>query len=86
MRLDMRSRREILKANFEEYQRASKKGRKELLNRLVPVTGLNRMVKSLLSGGWPDPRGLISTRFLLLGRRPVSTGLIMRQRALFTAG
>ena len=42
MRLDMHSRREILKANFEEYQRASKKGRKELLDRLVPVTGLNR--------------------------------------------
>jgi hypothetical protein len=42
MRLDMHSRREILKANFEEYQRASKKGRTELLDRLVPVTGLNR--------------------------------------------
>ncbi|MDR2742214.1 MAG: transposase family protein, partial [Treponema sp.] len=38
----MHTRREILKANFEEYQRASKKGRKELLDRLVPVTGLNR--------------------------------------------
>jgi hypothetical protein len=42
MRLDMQSRREILKANFEEYQKASKKGRTELLDRLVPVTGLNR--------------------------------------------
>jgi hypothetical protein len=42
MRLDMHSRREILKANYEEYQRASKKGRMELLDRLVPVTGLNR--------------------------------------------
>jgi hypothetical protein len=30
MRLDARSNREILKANFEEYQQASKKGRKEL--------------------------------------------------------
>jgi hypothetical protein len=40
MRLDMHSRREILKANFEEYQRASKRG-KELPDRLVPVTGLN---------------------------------------------
>jgi hypothetical protein len=42
MRLDMQSSREILKANFEEYQRASKKGRTELLDQLVPVTGLNR--------------------------------------------
>jgi hypothetical protein len=42
MRLDMHSRREILKANFEEYQRVSKKGRKELLDRKAPVTGLNR--------------------------------------------
>jgi hypothetical protein len=41
MRLDRHSRREILKANFEEYQRASKKGHKELPDRLVPVTGLN---------------------------------------------
>ncbi|MDR0495285.1 MAG: hypothetical protein LBG95_06640 [Treponema sp.] len=38
----MHSRQEILKANFEDYQKASKKGRKELLDRLVPVTGLNR--------------------------------------------
>jgi hypothetical protein len=42
MRLDMHSRREILNANCEEYQRASKKRRKELPGRLVPVTGLNR--------------------------------------------
>ena len=38
----MHSRQEILKANFKNYQRASKKGRKVLLDRLVPVTGLNR--------------------------------------------
>jgi hypothetical protein len=38
----MQSRREILKANFEVYQKASKKGRTELLDRIVPVTGLNR--------------------------------------------
>ena len=38
----MHSRQEILKTNFMDYQRASKKGRKELLDRLVPVTGLNR--------------------------------------------
>jgi hypothetical protein len=42
MRLDMHSRQEILKANFKDYQKASKKGRKELLDRLVPVTGFNR--------------------------------------------
>ena len=38
----MHSRQEILKTNFMDYQGASKKGRKELLDRLVPVTGLNR--------------------------------------------
>jgi len=38
----MHSRQEILKDNFEAYQKASKKGRKELLDRLVLVTGLNR--------------------------------------------
>jgi hypothetical protein len=38
----MHSRREILKVNFEEYQRVSKKERKELLDRFVLVTGLNR--------------------------------------------
>ena len=38
----MHSRQEILKTNFKDYQRATKKGRKELLDRLVPVTGMNR--------------------------------------------
>jgi hypothetical protein len=52
MRLDMHSRREILKANFEEYQRASKKGRKELLDRLVPVTGLNRSYLATALGSY----------------------------------
>jgi len=42
MRLDMHSRKEILKANYKDYQRATKKGRKELLDRLEPITGLNR--------------------------------------------
>jgi ribosomal protein L34 len=36
MRLDTHSGREILKANFAEYQKASKKGRKELPDRLAP--------------------------------------------------
>ncbi|MCL1992379.1 MAG: hypothetical protein FWG66_05480 [Spirochaetes bacterium] len=38
----MHSRQEILRAHFKEYQKAAKKGRKELLDRLEPVTGLNR--------------------------------------------
>jgi hypothetical protein len=50
MRLDMHSRQEILKANFKEYQNASKKGRKELLDRLVPVTGLNRSYLATVLG------------------------------------
>jgi hypothetical protein len=54
MRLDMHSRREILKANFEEYQRASKKGRKELPDRLVPVTGLNGSYLATALGNYAD--------------------------------
>ena len=42
MRLGMKSRQEILKAHFEEYRRAGKKGRGELLDRLAATTGLNR--------------------------------------------
>jgi hypothetical protein len=42
MRLDMHSRTEVVKANYRDYQRAGKKGKKELLDRLVPTTGLNR--------------------------------------------
>src|SRR5215469_14210576 len=42
MRLDMHSRREILRTNYKDYQKATKKGRKEILDRLVPVTGMNR--------------------------------------------
>lgn|GEM_PF-6745145 len=38
----MHSRREILNKHFREYQRATKKGRTEILDRLVPVTGMNR--------------------------------------------
>jgi hypothetical protein len=52
MRLDMHSRREILKTNFEEYQKASKKGHKELLDRLVPVTGLNRSYRATALGNY----------------------------------
>jgi len=38
----MHSRQEILRTNFKDYQKASKKGRKEILDRLVAVTGMNR--------------------------------------------
>jgi hypothetical protein len=52
MRLDMHSRQEILRANFKDYQKASKKGRKELLDRLEPVTGLNRSYLATALGGY----------------------------------
>jgi hypothetical protein len=48
----MHSRREILKTNFEEYQRTSKKGRKELPGRLAPVTGLNRSCLATAPGAY----------------------------------
>jgi hypothetical protein len=52
----MRSRLEILKASFEEYQRVSKKGRKELPDRLVPVTGLNRSYLATAPGRYDRKR------------------------------
>jgi gamma-glutamyl phosphate reductase len=58
MRLDMHNRQEILKANFKDYQRASKKGRKELLDRLVPVTGLNRSYLATALGNYGKKNGL----------------------------
>jgi hypothetical protein len=42
VRLDTHSRQEIIKADGEEYRAAGKKGRGEILNRPVLVTGLNR--------------------------------------------
>jgi hypothetical protein len=57
MRLDMHSRKEILKAHFKDYQRASKKGRKELLDRLVPVTGLNRSYLATVLGNGGKQNG-----------------------------
>jgi hypothetical protein len=62
MRLDMHSRQEILKANFEEYQRASKKGRKELLDRLVPVTGMNRSCLATALGNYGNKADRNETR------------------------
>jgi hypothetical protein len=42
MGLDMHSRKEIVKGSYKDYQRADKKGKKEILDRLAAVTGLNR--------------------------------------------
>jgi hypothetical protein len=50
----MHSRQEILKTNFKDYQKASKKGRKELLDRLVPVTGLNRSYLATVLGNFKE--------------------------------
>jgi hypothetical protein len=49
MRLDMHTRQEIFKANFKAYQKASKKGRKEILDRLIPVTRLSVSVELTLT-------------------------------------
>jgi hypothetical protein len=45
-------------------------------------SGKGQSETTLLSGGWSGPSGLISARFLLLGNRPVSTRLILRQCAV----
>jgi hypothetical protein len=58
MRLDMHSRKEILKSNFQDYQKASKKGRKELLDRLLPVTGLNRSYLATALGNYNKKQDL----------------------------
>ena len=42
MGLDMHSRTEVVKANYRNYQKAGKKSKRELLDRLVPTTGMNR--------------------------------------------
>jgi hypothetical protein len=42
VRLDTRSRQEIIKADGEDYRKAGKKGRGEILNRPVLAAGLNR--------------------------------------------
>ncbi|MDR0475661.1 MAG: hypothetical protein LBH43_18565 [Treponema sp.] len=60
----MHSRKEILKANFKGYQRATKKGRKELLDRFVPVTGLNRSYLATAFGGKGKKKTIVS-----IGRR-----------------
>jgi hypothetical protein len=57
----MHSRKEILKANFKDYQKATKKGRKELLDRLVPVTGLNRSYLATALGNYGKKNGMTET-------------------------
>ena len=55
----MHSRQEILRTNFEDYQGATKKGRKEILDRLVPVTGLNRSYLATALGNYSKKGGLV---------------------------
>jgi hypothetical protein len=50
MRLDMHSRPEIIKAHYRSYQEARKKERSEILDRLVPVTGMNRDYLATIPG------------------------------------
>ena len=79
----MHSRQEILKDNYKDYQKASKKGRKELLDRLVPVTGLNRSYLATTLGNYsrkedstePQEKGRRAVRPLgKRGGRPVKYG------------
>jgi hypothetical protein len=52
----MHSRQEILKTNFADYQKSTKKGRKEILDRLVPVTGMNRSYLATALGNYVKKR------------------------------
>jgi hypothetical protein len=52
MRLDMHSRQEIVKANYQAYEQAAKKGLKEILDRLEPVTGMNRNCLATVLGNY----------------------------------
>jgi hypothetical protein len=52
MRLDMHSRQEIVRANYQAYERAAKKGLKEILDRLEPVTGMNRNCLATVLGNY----------------------------------
>ena len=62
MRLDMHSRQEILNANVKDYQKALKKGCKELLDRLVPVTGINRSYLATALGNYGKKRNAVTAR------------------------
>jgi hypothetical protein len=57
MRLDTRSRQEIIKANYKAYRSAGKKKRGAILDRLVPVTGMNRDYMATVLGRYAPKRG-----------------------------
>ncbi|MHC6202929.1 hypothetical protein ACYULU_07025 [Breznakiellaceae bacterium SP9] len=50
MGLDMHSRKALIKAHYKDYQKASKKGRREILDKLIPVTNMNRSYLSTALG------------------------------------
>ena len=54
MGLDMHSRKELIKADYKAYQEASKKGRGEILDKLVSVTNLNRSCLSTALGTYRE--------------------------------
>ena len=79
----MHSRQEILRTNFKDYQEATKRERKEILDRLVPVTGLNRSYLATAlcnygkNGGLTEPRTKGRRKQRLQGKRggrPVKYG------------
>jgi hypothetical protein len=50
MRLDMSSRKAIVENSCREYQQAGKKGRGEILGRLVSAAGMNRDYPAAVPG------------------------------------
>ncbi|MHC6201757.1 hypothetical protein ACYULU_01020 [Breznakiellaceae bacterium SP9] len=54
MGLDMHSRKELIKANYKAYQEASKKGRGEILDKLVSVINMNRSYLSTALGTYRE--------------------------------
>ena len=58
----MHSRQEILKANVKDYQKTSKKERKELLDQLVPVTGINRSYRATALGNYSKKGDAVTAR------------------------
>ena len=59
MRLDMHSRREIVKGSYRDYQKAGKKGKKEILDRLAATTGLNRDYLAHVLAGYRETAEVI---------------------------
>jgi hypothetical protein len=56
MRLDMSSRKAIVQNSYREYQQAGRKGRGEILDRLIPVTGMNRDYLAAVLGRYRKDR------------------------------